>query len=317
MTLGIIVVSLITVFLLLLGVAWRVGWKLTHPPRKPLDATPEQYGLRVYDDVSFPSREADILLSGWYIPAAANGADPNGHTLIFSHGYSQNRLEPHLPALALASRLVRKGYDVLMYDFRNAGKSGGNATTVGWKEQEDLLGAIDFVAERYPDRQISLIGFSMGAVTSLLAAGRDSRVRAVVADSPFSCLYEYLAESLPRWTGLPRIPFNWLFLNIIPLMYRANPREVRPYEAVKRMKDRPLLLIHGEKDKTVGFHHSEKLYALLEGQPSARLWLVPEAGHVRCFATCPDEYTEVVVQFLRDHLLTKKITYPNHSLSTQ
>jgi dipeptidyl aminopeptidase/acylaminoacyl peptidase len=286
------------------AIAVRVSWKLTHPPRKPLDMNPSDFGMTAAESVAFPSRDPSVQLSGWYISAEANGSGSNGSTLIFAHGYSQNRQEPHLPALSLASRLVSQGYDVLMFDFRNAGESGGTLTTIGLWEQLDLLGAVDYVAGRSPSQQIGLIGFSMGAATSLLAAGQDKRVQAVVADSPFFSLQEYLEENLPQWTGLPRFPFNWLILRLSPLVFRADARDVKPCDAVTR-STQPILFIHGTNDQTVPCVNSERLHELA-GQSRSELWLVPEAGHVRSYAMHPEEYAGKVTAFLERALRTNK-----------
>jgi len=296
--------SMILFMLILLAVivlttiALYVGWKLMHPPRKPISMKPEEFGIHTYKEVIFPSRDPDIRLSGWYMSATQNGIASNGITMIFSHGYSQNRLEPHLPALSLAKRLLAEGYDILMYDFRNSGLSEGKMTTVGYLEQRDLLGAIDFVSETYPSQQIALIGFSMGAVTSLLAAGEDERVQFVVADSPYYALDEYLHENLSKWTGLPRFPFNQLMISVLPFLVKAQPRHVAPYRAVQKMGNRPILLIHGTGDQTIPHDHSRKLVAESR-HPLTDLWLVPEAGHVRSYAKEPDAYVEKVLAFLQ------------------
>ncbi|WP_230077355.1 alpha/beta hydrolase [Brevibacillus sedimenti] len=158
--------------------------------------------------------------------------------------------------------------------------------------------------QRRPGQKIGLIGFSMGAATSLLVGCTDERVQAVVADSPFYSLREYLQENLPHWTGLPRVPFNWLILTLSPIMLRANPSEVRPYMAVKRA-NKPILFIHGTGDETVPCSNSKQLRKLA-AHPDSALWLVPQAGHVRSFAMMPDEYIKRVTAFFRKALLLKK-----------
>ncbi|MFY0544768.1 alpha/beta hydrolase [Brevibacillus sp. H7] len=290
------------------AIALRVSWKLTHPPRKPVDMDPQTFGIQATEAVTFPSRDPAVTLSGWYMSARANGAKSNGGTLIFAHGYSQNRQEPHLPALSLAARMLAEGYDVLMFDFRNAGESGGSLTTIGYWEQLDLLGAVDYIAQRFPQQAIGLIGFSMGAATSLLVAGQDARVQAVVADSPFFSLSEYLEENLPQWTGLPRFPFNWLILRLSPLLYGADSRDVKPFQAVTQT-DKPILLIHGTGDDTVPCSNSERLHALA-GENRSELWLVPDVGHVRSYAKYPDEYAEKVIAFFRRTLRASKNPLP-------
>lgn len=287
------------------GVALRVTWRLTHPMRKPIDMDPQDFGISGAEEVEFESREKNISLSGWYLSAEQNGCTPNGKMLIFAHGYSQNRLEPHLPALSLASKLLRAGYDVLMFDFRNAGDSSDSLTTIGLREQQDLFGAIDYVASSYPEKTLGLVGFSMGAATALMVGGADERIQAIVADSPFYSLQEYLEENLPQWTGLPRFPFNWFILTVSPILLGANPRHVKPYMAVKQA-EKPIFFIHGTKDVTVPTANSERLYHLASDRHSA-LWLVPDAGHVRSYALVPDEYASRVIAFLEKGMQKKQL----------
>lgn len=297
------VLVFIVILLVIATVAFSlfVGWRFLHPPRKPVDMLPEHYGFQSYESVTFPSREQEIMLSGWYFDAAANGRSSNGSTIIFAHGYTQNRQEPHLPALALAQELVADGYHVLLFDFRNAGESGGNRTTIGLLEQRDLLGAIDYIERRTPDTEIGLLGFSMGAATSLLVAGQDERVKAVVADSSFSCLYTYLREKMTTWTNLPSFPFNSIILTLIPLLSGANPRQVKPLEAVKQIAPRPILFIHGTADDTIPPYHSKAMYDSVLN-PQSELWIVEGTGHVRSYAAIPDEYKKRVAQFFDTHL---------------
>ncbi|MGO0063063.1 alpha/beta hydrolase [Brevibacillus fluminis] len=282
--------------IVMLGVSVYVGHKLTRPPRKPVDMQPKDYGLERFENVLFKSRDHETLLSGWYFSAEENGWKANGMSLVMAHGYSQNRQEPHLPALALASRLVAAGFHVLMFDFRNAGKSGGNITTVGYHEKLDLLGAVDFAAGRSADGPIGLIGFSMGAATALLAAAEDERIRAIVADSPFYSLREYLMENMPRWTNLPHIPFTWLILRIIPLMLKVDINRINPWQAIERIMPRPILFIHGTADETIPHENSQRLLAKAD-DARAQLWLVPKAGHVKSFATEPEQYGNRIISF--------------------
>ncbi|MGF9907020.1 alpha/beta hydrolase [Brevibacillus porteri] len=292
---------LITGLLLLLliaavAVSFHVTWRLTHPVRKPVNTDPRDFGIEQVESIVFSSRETTISLAGWYLSAEKNRKVSNGCTVIFAHGYSQNRLEPHLPALSLAARLVHAGFDVLMFDFRNAGESSDALTTIGLREQQDLRGAIDFAAAKKPEHTLGLVGFSMGAATSLMVGGVDERITAIVADSPFYSLREYLVENLPQWTGLPRFPFNWLILTLCPILLGANPRDVNPYQAVKQA-NKPILFIHGTGDTTIPMVNSERLFELTQDKDS-EIWIVPRAGHVRSYPLVPEEYEKRVVAFL-------------------
>lgn len=292
----IIFITLGTLAAGVVAIALLTGWKLSHPPRKPINMQPESFGITNYHSISFRSRRDKYLLHGWYIEAEQNNSESNGYTIIYAHGYGQNRLEPPLPALSLAAQMVEIGFDVLMFDFRNAGLSEGKVTTVGDKEQDDLVAAIDFVASHYPRQQVILHGFSMGAATSLMVAAKDIRVKAVIADSPFFSLSHYLREHLPTWTGLPAFPFNWLIMTLFPFILRADMKQVQPCQAVMRISPRPLLLIHGTGDDVIPHEHSLQLYALAD-QANTDLWLVKEAAHVRSYPSHPEEYVRRVRQF--------------------
>ncbi|MGM0877338.1 MAG: hypothetical protein ACQEWV_22040 [Bacillota bacterium] len=52
-------------------------------------------------------------------------------TIIFSQGYVGNRTKAPIRSIELANYYVQKGYNVLMFDYRNMGESGGNMSTVG------------------------------------------------------------------------------------------------------------------------------------------------------------------------------------------
>ncbi|MGG4451978.1 alpha/beta hydrolase [Brevibacillus porteri] len=296
-TFFVVIIGLLLLLLIAaVAVSFHVTWRLTHPVRKPVNMDPRDFGIEQVESIVFPSRETTISLAGWYLSAEKNGKVSNGRTVVFAHGYSQNRLEPHLPALSLGERLVHAGFDVLMFDFRNAGESSDALTTIGLREQLDLRGAIDFAAAKKPEHTLGLVGFSMGAATSLMVGGVDERITAIVADSPFYSLREYLVENLPQWTGLPRFPFNWLILTLCPILLGANPRDVNPYQAVKQA-NKPILFIHGTGDTTIPMVNSERLFELTQDKDS-EIWIVPRAGHVRSYPLVPKEYEKRIVAFL-------------------
>ncbi|HEY8395102.1 MAG TPA: alpha/beta fold hydrolase [Thermaerobacter sp.] len=323
--------GLLAVVAAVVGISWRVGIGLIHPEREPVTGDPSSRGL-AFEAVTFTSRDG-LSLKGWFLPAVAGGgsggtsgrsgvgqpaagrgatgegqapagAGPASRTVIFAHGYGKNRLQDDVPGLDVAAALVRAGYNVLMFDFRNSGESGGERTTVGQEEVRDLAGAVDWVRRTHGSGQrIGLLGWSMGAVTSILAAGGPVRVDAVVADAPFSDLSTYLDENLAHWTGLPEFPFNWTIRVLLPPLVGLHVDRVRPVEAVARFGDTPLLLIHGTEDEVIGDHHSLRLFeAARAAGVEADLWLVPGAGHVKGYATAPDAYLQRVLAFFDRHL---------------
>jgi len=272
------------------GVSANVGWQLTHPVRQLIDTTPQSVGLS-FEDVVFNSRGDGLKLKGWLIPAQGSNK-----TVILANGYRKNRLQNDVPGLSIAQALAAKGFNVLMFDFRNSGESEGEITSIGQYEVQDLLGAVDFIKTQ-PEisKQIVLLGFSMGASTAILAGAREPAVTAVIADSPFADLKNYLNTNLSVWTELPSVPFNQAFFMVVPSLTGLRAESVSPINEIKNLGSRPLLLIHGEGDVDIPIENSEKLQRTY---PNAELLRVPGATHVKNYATDPGLYLSTVTNFL-------------------
>lgn len=121
-------------------VSFLIARGVTTADRDPQEDHPANYALK-FEDVEFPSRRGDVSLSGWYLPG-----DDAGPHLIFVHGNGSVRSGDG--AVALAARMVERGYNVLMFDLRGHGSSGGDKVSGGYFEQWDVLGAFDYLVER-------------------------------------------------------------------------------------------------------------------------------------------------------------------------
>jgi len=268
---------------------------LTHPVRMPVTSNPGNYGLR-YENVSFLSRIDHIHLSGWFIPSLS----PSNRTVIIAHGNAANRMNP---GMSMFSELVKHGYNVFTFDFRDSGESGGTIDTVGYLEQRDLEGAFDCIKSRPQDegRHIGFLGFSMGAAASLLVAANEPSVEAVVADSSFADLQQYLDANLSKYSHLSYFPFTpvmeWLSVPLTGL----DPSKVQPIKSIARIAPRPILLIHGEADTQISVDNSKQLFAAAHN-PLVQLWTVPEAGHIQSYETEPVAYLDHVLTFFDNSL---------------
>lgn len=281
---------LLAIVLAVGGVSGYVGWQLTHPAHKTLATSPGAVGLR-YEEVAFSSRTDGLRLKGWLVTAPENRL-----TLICAHGYRQNRAQEDVPLLPLVQALAGRGINVVMFDFRNCGESAGNLTSVGQYEVRDVLGAVDFVRARPElNSRIALLGFSMGAAVAIMAAAQEPAVAAVIADSPFADLQEYLEANFSVWTGLPAVPFNATILAVLPALTGLEPGAVSPVRDVAALNGRPLLLIHGEADADIDIGNSEQLQ---RAYPAARLVRIAGAQHVKSFAADRERYLAEVLAFL-------------------
>lgn len=272
------------------GLSFYAAEKLVHPPREMRDATPGHRGLE-FERVSFTADDG-VRLVGWWMPAQhATG------TVVFLHGYGASKWQ----SLSVAPFLVEAGFNVLAFDFRAHGESGGAYTTVGLDEAKDVRAAVRFAqAMAGAEEPIALFGWSMGAAAALNAVGDLPEVRAVVADSAFASLSNVVGSNLGRFTGLPEFPFVPLIMLFASSMAGHSAEENEPARGAASIT-RPLLVIQGARDD-IANPQGDGAALATAGGAMAQFWLVDDAGHVDASRAEPREYEARVVGFLRESL---------------
>lgn len=277
-----------------LAIAWLISHQVLHPKPKVEDHDLGDFDLPA-EPFSFPSRDG-TRLAGWFIPASGSSASSPG--VVLSHGWGRSRAEllPH------ADFLHRAGFAVLAFDYRHRGESGGDAVTLGVREQDDLLGALDALCAR-PEvdaGRIGVLGMSMGAAIAVLVGARDQRVRAIVAECPFATHEAITTRSLRHLFHLPSFPFAPLARWMIERRIGAPLDGAEPLYVVKAVSPRPLFIIACERDAVIGHQETERLFQAA-AEPK-QFWLVPGADHARGWQTAGAEYERRVLAFLREAL---------------
>lgn len=285
----VIIIFVLLASIALIGVSTYTGWMLTHPKRKALPVFTSNI-VPEYRNISFKDINDEINLKGWFFEVKGSNK-----TVILAHGYRQNRLQYGEDTFVLIKSLLNQGYNVLTFDFRNCGESEGKITTVGIYEKNDLLGAVKY-AKKLGSKQIVLMGFSMGAATSIVAAAESEDVDAVIADSPFSDLEEYLDDNLNAWSKLPSFPFNQTTFLSIKILEGVDPKEFSPRTVIKDIAPRPVLLIHSKDDAFIPVSNSYEL--LNTGGSNVKLWETEGVNHVESFTKLTDEYLQKITEFL-------------------
>ena len=223
---------------------------------------------------------------------------PTNNTIVIVHGITASRWE----SMKYADMYLDMGFNVVVYDSRYHGKSGGNDITLGFFEKNDLDNIVKWVRWVNPNAIVGVHGESLGAVTSILQANLDQTKKNVnfyVVDCPYSDLSELLSMKLagdekPHFGIISKIVL--FYGNIIAINKSGfSLYAVSPIKAIKNVKT-PTLFIHGSNDSFIPASMSLELY--LEKPGVKTIYISPDAEHAMSYYTNKTEYTTKVKQFL-------------------
>ena len=217
-------------------------------------------------------------------------------TVIVSGGHKGQRQN----SLGISAALWRKGFNVVLYSYRGMPGSDRAPITFGIKEVLELQAVIAFARKRIANARIGLLGYSMGAVVSLLGAAGEPGVQALVLDSPFSDLRMLLKENVHHASKLPGAPFVWLAGVMLRLRTRIRLAECSPCDVLTSLEPRPLFFIHGGADDITAVNHSRRLYDAYRGP--REIWIVQGAPHTGAYFADRPLYVERVAGFFARHL---------------
>lgn len=255
----------LTLLALAVVVACVCAWMMRrYTTSMPLDLSPADCGLSF---IPFRVRgAASASLSCWFIPAEKPRA-----VMIASHGIADSKSGVLLYLLPY----LRAGYSLVVYDLRHHGESSGRDCTLGCFETRDLLEITRHVRAEYANG-LPLVywGFSLGATTSLLAAARDARVVAIVAQSPFVNLRAVVRYYAWRFFWVPP-PLAALGVRIFEWYTGARAADVDVLRVAAALTNRPILLIGSPHDRQVPHAWLTRVHTAL---PGAELLLGPY-GH--------------------------------------
>ena len=250
------------------------GDQFFYVPTHDFPQTPATAGFQ-FEDVKFKTAD-DVELRGWFLPAAQG---PARGTVVYSHG-NAGSMAYHLWGVHW---LVKGGFNVLMYDYRGYGKSGGTITREGLvKDVEAAFGYIRSRADIDKQRIVSF-GHSLGGALSLTAVARNPGlgVRAVVTNAAFASFKE-MGEIKLRQFGRDMVS-----------------DDLSPVGLVPDLKV-PLLIIHGLADDVVPVAQGRELFAAARGDK--KMFEVPKAEHGTAFDVEDGAYAKQTMDWLTEKL---------------
>ena len=244
--------------------AWPVRWHHQAPSGRVVGSATGRVGptLRTSDGVSLATRV-------W------TSERPARATVVVAHGFTSHKEDARV--VSVASELHRDGWDVITYDSRGHGRSGGQCT-FGALEHHDVAAVVGWVRSRGESHhRIVLVGASMGAVAVLALAAADPDVLGVVTvSSPSSWrlpmrLRSVFTAALAR-TDLGR--------SIVRrrLDVRVSPwTDPMPASLLIARVTCPVVAIHGRRDPIIPYRSG--LAGVIDPRPNRSVVLVPGMGH--------------------------------------
>jgi pimeloyl-ACP methyl ester carboxylesterase len=222
--------------------------------------------------------EGSRLLTSDGVELATRTWSSNGQpraAVILVHGLSSSKDHPHV--VELAERIRSRSLDVLSYDARGHGESGG-LCTLGDLERNDVAAAVAHARNSHP--RVALVGASMGAIAAMAYAATDPGLAGVVVvSSPADWRIPFRIRALITFV-LARTTVGRYFAERhthVRIYPQWNPTEPPRSVAKKVVSAVPLAIVHGRNDRLIPFHFS--LGVLSTEIPDAHAVVVPGMGH--------------------------------------
>lgn len=195
-------------------------------------------------------------LAAWYIPPP-NGVERPAPALAVIHGWGSNR-EQILPVVMPQHTA---GYALLLVDSRCHGDSDQDTFSSLPRFAEDLSAGVDWL-KHHPDvdrDRVAVLGHSLGACGALLLGSRRSDLVGVVSVSAFADP-EATMRRFMEHVHVPYRPLGWMINRYVEWRIGHRFRDIAPQNTIRRALA-PVLLLHGENDRTVPVSDAYTIHA--------------------------------------------------------
>jgi dipeptidyl aminopeptidase/acylaminoacyl peptidase len=243
-----------------------------------------------FEEVSFETVDG-FTIPAWFMPV-----ENAEHVILLVHGRTASRHE----GMRYAKPLISAGYSVLAIDLRHPRQDPNILSTMGFHEKKDVLAALDYLAEVKDFDSIGVMGFSMGAATSIIVMANDPRIKVGVFSGGYANAMDALAEQAKIIYGLPRYPLMPLVELFFEWRGNLTSEETDPENYIAQIAPRPVYIMHGTADTTVDFHHGERLFAAAK-QPK-QFWRAEGGAHTRLWQLDQEKAESSVVEFFERYL---------------
>lgn len=158
-----------------------------------------------------------------------------------------------------ASQFTKRGYDVVMYDYRGFGKSNGRLDEKNFLNDAQFI--FDDLSRRYNPDQILLYGRSLGCGAAIKVAS-DNAVKKLILETPYYSIPDVATSRLPIF------PFKYVSEFIVPA-----------YEWLPKVRCE-VFAFHGTDDDIIPYSQGLKLLVAANKNPDKVLTTIKGGHHL-------------------------------------
>jgi fermentation-respiration switch protein FrsA (DUF1100 family) len=238
-------------------------------PSTHLTPPPAELGLAP-ERVTFASADG-VRLVAWLIRAPHGGS---GRWLLICHGNGGNLSEAGRPFHYAGLRAL--GLNLLAFDYRGYGESGGAPSEPGLYRDADAAWRYLIDTLRVPPDRIVLFGHSLGSAVAIELATRVPAA-GLILDGALSSVIERAQEAYPY------VPVRWIARSRYPSIERIGRLTL------------PKLFLHARADEVIPFAHGRRLY---DAAPPPKTFVALAGGHGDAFEGDSAAYFGAIARFL-------------------
>ena len=237
-----------------------------------------------------------VRLAGWYIPAA-NGAPATAPTVMVVHGWGVSKSDTLRYAVPIHDR-----WNLLLIDTRHEGRSSGDWVSFGVAEVNDVRAMLDWLVRTKHPSAIATLGDSGGASATITVARTDTRIQALVLESP-SARIAYGIEMRARGNALATPTQITVPVAFAAFWLRTGGvwlGGADPIDSIGTLGSRPIAISYGTADATdVPERNAIALYDLaVETGVPAEIHPCPGAEHGGVMPKCAADWEVWLPKFL-------------------
>ena len=253
-------------------------------PKIAETGSPADLGMK-FKQVDIAGR-GGVNLFGWHILATTK---PDQPTVLIMHGWGVNA-EVVMP---VAHPFYMAGYNVLLVDTRNHGQSDSDGHSSMPTFAHDIESGLDWLKQQPETGKIAIVGHSVGAAASLLVASRRRDMDAVISIASFAHP-EWLMQRYLKTLHIPK-PLVAVVLRYVEHIIGHRFEAIAPINSARKIRC-PVLLVHGEADKTIPV---SDVHAIAKncGDQNIKTLLIPDADHDSVDKI--EQHGDELVQFLK------------------